>query len=74
MLRVKAPYKGWDVTTCPVCYKSFVVGYHHPADQKLNHHMKTKQKNRKEHLDVYSTMRWPLNGGDIKLWEDKIHP
>jgi len=26
-------------------------------DQKLNHHMKTTQKRRKEHLDMYSTMR-----------------
>ena len=34
----------------------------------------SKKKNRKEHLDVYSTMRWPLNGGDIKWWENKIHP
>ena len=74
MSHIKPPYEGWDMSTCPVCDKSFFYGYHHPADQKLNHHMQDVQFKKKEHLDTFSAMTWPLNGGNIYWWEKDWYP
>ena len=73
---IKPKYTGWDVATCPVCDREFNIGWHHPADQKLYHHMRNpgRYNSIKEHLDILSTMTWPLNGGNIKYWEEHWYP
>ena len=64
------PYEGWDWIACPICDKRFFVGFHHPADQKLYHHMRKG----KAHRSVRANMTWPVNNGDPYYWEKEFWP
>ena len=64
------PYQGWDWIACPICAKPFFVGWNHPADQKLYHHMRKG----KAHNALRAHMTWPVNNGDKYYWETEIWP
>ena len=59
----RPPYEAHFRAECPVCGKEFRVGYHHPADQKLWHHMRSfrpRSAHRQQSLDllVREHMQW----------------
>ena len=64
------PYEGWEHCECPICHKIFEVGWDHPADQKLFHHLKKGRAHRSQRAN----MLWPMNGGNMKWWERNWWP
>ena len=47
---------------CPVCSKTFFLGYYHPASQKLWEHMGDTLTERNLHREARQQMRWNTRG------------